>query len=99
MTKPTIFAALAVLLVATATGALASDALTKAGASYDDYSRYSSVDGPRAPLMQSFAPNRDDALMTDLYGPFDYLFGPHGAMDPNAVRTASTSTAVAGPRS
>ncbi len=99
MTKPTIFTALAVLLVATTTGVLAGETLRMAAGSYDDYSRYSSIEGPRAPLIKSFAPNRDDALLTDLYGPFDYMFGLPGALDPNAVRTASATSAVGSPRS
>jgi hypothetical protein len=43
--------------------------------------------------MQSFAPNRDDALLTDIYGPYDYLFLLHNELDPNTIRTASTSGA------
>lgn len=92
----TIFAAVAILFVATASAGFAADAIP--GASYDDYSRYSSIEGPRVPLMQSFAPNRDDALLTEVYGPYDYMFGRHGLMDQNAVRTASASTGT-GPMS
>ena len=42
----TIFAAVAILCVATASAGFAADAIP--GASFDDYSRYSSIEGPRA---------------------------------------------------
>lgn len=94
MTRTILFAA-AMLLAATAPAAFAANA----GMIGDDYARYSSIEGPNAPLMQSFAPNRDDAMLTDLYGPYDYLFLLHDELDPNAVRTASTSVGGARPTS
>lgn len=97
MNKTTLLSAsaIAILLAATATSASA------AGTSIigDDYSRYASIEGPNAPLEQSFAPNRDDALLSALYGPFDYLFGAPHELDRNAVLAASTSAADTGPTS
>ena len=95
MTKTILLSAAAVLLAAAASATTGSTAMAGAdtGIIGDDYARYSSVDGPNSPLMQSFAPNRDDALLTDIYGPYDYLFLLHNALDPNTIRTASTSGA------
>lgn len=91
MTRTTFLTAAAILLAAAGSASLAA-----AGAIGDDYSRYSNIEGPNVPLMQSFAPNRDDALLTKIYGPYDYLFLLNDKLDPNAVRTASTSTSNAG---
>lgn len=68
MTKTILLSAAAVLLAAAASATTGSTAMAGAdtGIIGDDYARYSSVDGPNSPLMQSFAPNRDDALLTDI---------------------------------
>lgn len=87
MTKNILLSAAALLLAVTATASLAAD----------DYSRYAGIEGPNAPLMTSFAPNRDDALLSDLYGPYDYLFTLHDAMDD--MRTAAASSTIADPQS
>lgn len=96
MTRTILLSAAALLLAATATTAFAAQ--SGSGIVGDDYSRYASIDGPNAPLMTSFAPNRDDALVTDLYGPFDYMFDRDAAMGRNDVQTAAASGS-AGPTS